>query len=213
MTDRIPNEPISTAWSVLLAALGTVGSVACSYLVLDATVASSETMTLSDSTTLVASEIGETNQSSSEPSTTTTTTAPATTTSTEPEVDLDCPPLFVVNFEIGAATPMPDTIDDYVVPMADWLSSNPDTILLVEGHADSTGSEDGNLALSYRRAEAVVAELTAAGIPEDRLSARGLGQYQALVGEPPDSERNRRVTMQVPGYEACELQNPGSGGS
>ena len=216
MTDRVPNEPISTGWSVVLAVLGTVGAVASAYLTLDATVAASETLSTPSPVTEVVAGVDETDpspgESVPEQSTTSTETLPPTST-TGPEVDLDCPPLFVVNFEIGAATPIPDTIDEYIAPMAEWLSLNPDTTLLVEGHADSSGSEQGNLALSYHRAEAVVNLLAAEGIPEDRLSPRGLGQYQALVGEPPDSERNRRVTMQVTGYEACQLQDPGSGGS
>lgn len=47
--------------------------------------------------------------------------------------------------------------------------------LEVVGYTDPTGSEDVNRRLSQARAENVVAELNARGVPASRLSARGVG--------------------------------------
>lgn len=45
----------------------------------------------------------------------------------------------------------------------------------VEGHSSSDGNAAYNMALSKRRADAVVAELVADGLPADKLSATGFG--------------------------------------
>jgi outer membrane protein OmpA-like peptidoglycan-associated protein len=60
---------------------------------------------------------------------------------------------------------------------AAWLAAHPDVVaLVVEGHASPPGSPAANLALSRRRAEAVMYALMARGVPAARLEARGLGQ-------------------------------------
>ena len=119
-----------------------------------------------------------------------------------PPEQLDCPPLFNVLFPVGSAVPIQD-LGDEASALASWMAVNPAAQLLIDGHADAAGSEQANLQLSFRRAEATVGLLVAEGVDASRLQSRGFGEYQPIVGEPPDSERNRRVTMQVVGYESC----------
>jgi OOP family OmpA-OmpF porin len=80
------------------------------------------------------------------------------------------------------------------------LEDHPDIArVAVDGHTDDVGLEKDNLALSRRRAVAVVRWLVAHGVDERRLEARGFGPRRPLV--PNDGEqgraRNRRVEFQI----------------
>jgi len=68
---------------------------------------------------------------------------------------------------------------------------------LVEGHTDSVGSEQYNLALSRRRAASVASALEADGIPSSRITTRGLGEKDPIASNDSESgrERNRRVEV------------------
>ena len=68
----------------------------------------------------------------------------------------------------------------------------------IEGHTDTVGDPGANLALSGRRAAAVVAYLTARfGVDRARLQAAGLGDGMLLVPTGPGvaEPRNRRVQV------------------
>jgi len=68
----------------------------------------------------------------------------------------------------------------------------------IEGHTDNVGSREENLALSQKRAEAVVSYLTAQyNVAPSRLEAVGMGQERPLVDVPPQTPeaRNRRVQV------------------
>ena len=74
----------------------------------------------------------------------------------------------------------------------------PRSQIIVEGHTDSYGGDDGNLALSRRRAEAVSAYLSGElGVPAFRMSAVGYGETQPIANN--DTEqgraRNRRIDI------------------
>jgi outer membrane protein OmpA-like peptidoglycan-associated protein len=67
---------------------------------------------------------------------------------------------------------------------------------LVEGHTDSTGRADYNMALSKRRAQAVKDYLvTAYGVPRNRLEAIGRGQTMPINASDPANPANRRVQV------------------
>jgi outer membrane protein OmpA-like peptidoglycan-associated protein len=68
----------------------------------------------------------------------------------------------------------------------------------IEGHTDNVGSREENLALSQKRAEAVVSYLTTQyNVSPSRLEAVGMGQERPLVETPPQTPeaRNRRVQV------------------
>ena len=71
----------------------------------------------------------------------------------------------------------------------------PNARLAVEGHTDDQGQIENNLALSQRRAEAVMQFFVARGISLSRLSARGYGEERPLVENDTaaDRARNRRI--------------------
>ena len=70
----------------------------------------------------------------------------------------------------------------------------------VSGHTDSTGDAAKNKALSEKRAEVIVKELVARGVPRSEILAVGRGSEQRLV-KPDDTEakkaKNRRYEIQV----------------
>jgi outer membrane protein OmpA-like peptidoglycan-associated protein len=74
----------------------------------------------------------------------------------------------------------------------------PRSQIVVEGHTDSYGGDDGNLALSRRRAEAVSTYLTGElGVPAFRMSAVGYGETQPIANNDTEQgrERNRRIDI------------------
>ncbi len=78
---------------------------------------------------------------------------------------------------------------------ADWLKSNPRSIVLVEGHCDERGTSEYNLALGDRRARAVVAYLARKGIDARRFTTISYGEARPVCTEKAEScwARNRRA--------------------
>jgi len=115
-----------------------------------------------------------------------------------PEVGEKILSLEGVNFDFDKATIRPESkpILDNAVRV---LNENPSVHVRVEGNTDSRGSEDYNLNLSQRRAEAVVAYLISMGIDGSRLTPVGLGESNPVAPNdtPENMYRNRRVDLVV----------------
>lgn len=71
------------------------------------------------------------------------------------------------------------------------------TVLVIDGHTDSTGSRSYNMGLSMRRAESVGDYLTAQGIEPVRLATYGYGPDYAVASNETEAGRqaNRRVEL------------------
>jgi outer membrane protein OmpA-like peptidoglycan-associated protein len=78
--------------------------------------------------------------------------------------------------------------------VANVLNQYPDCAVQIQGHTDSSGSEDYNLKLSQKRADAVRAVLIQKGVNSGRLTSIGLGESQPISSNP---AQNRRVTMVI----------------
>jgi OmpA-OmpF porin, OOP family len=66
----------------------------------------------------------------------------------------------------------------------------------VDGHTDARGTEDYNLGLSERRAQAVVDYLATLGVEASRLVPKGFGKSQPRTDDPFDAV-NRRVETRL----------------
>jgi len=77
---------------------------------------------------------------------------------------------------------------------ADWLKKWTSTQISVEGHCDSRGSAEYNLALGSRRANAVKEYLTNLGVGAGRLTVVSKGKEQPVCSEEAEScwQQNRR---------------------
>ena len=71
------------------------------------------------------------------------------------------------------------------------------TAVVVQGHTDSTGTEEHNQALSERRADSVRAYLVSRGVDADRVAAIGMGEGYPVASNDSESGRqeNRRVDI------------------
>lgn len=103
-----------------------------------------------------------------------------------------------VLFDTGTAELKPGahtTIDR----LAAWLRDNPDSRILIEGHADSRGSYEYNHSLSLRRADAVATALYNNGIGHERVSVKGLGEEYPVAsnGTAAGQQQNRRVEIVI----------------
>ncbi|GAA3701286.1 OmpA family protein [Oceanisphaera sediminis] len=79
--------------------------------------------------------------------------------------------------------------------MATFMEQNTELKLLLEGHASKVGSDEYNLALSKRRAEAARRALMKAGIEGNRLEIIGYGESNPLLmgDDEQSAAANRRV--------------------
>lgn len=78
------------------------------------------------------------------------------------------------------------------------------TTISVYGHADSTGPEDYNMALSQRRAQSVSSYLAGQGVAPGRLQAIGFGESRPIADNGTESGRslNRRVEIVIDPIES-----------
>ncbi|MFZ3260810.1 MAG: OmpA family protein, partial [Thiobacillus sp.] len=101
-----------------------------------------------------------------------------------------------VNFDFDKAVIRPQDyakLDQDVDAMKAWG----DVDVEVAGHTCSIGTEEYNLGLSQRRAEAVRNYLVSKGVSADRLTARGYGESRPVASNATREGRaqNRRVEL------------------
>jgi OOP family OmpA-OmpF porin len=79
------------------------------------------------------------------------------------------------------------------------LKDNPDLHVVVEGHTDSIGSDQYNLRLSEKRAEAVKRYLVRQGVDPSRITTRGYGESRPIADNTSREGRakNRRAEIVV----------------
>lgn len=82
---------------------------------------------------------------------------------------------------------------------AGWMTANAGSTIIVEGHCDSRGSSEYNLALGERRAQVALRYLKQLGVDEARLQVTSYGEERpADYGEGEAAyARNRRVEFTV----------------
>lgn len=82
---------------------------------------------------------------------------------------------------------------------ADWLKSNASARVEIEGHCDERGTNEYNLALGAKRAQAVREFLSTLGIPADRLSTISYGEEIPVCKEQSEScwKQNRRARFVI----------------
>jgi peptidoglycan-associated lipoprotein len=82
---------------------------------------------------------------------------------------------------------------------AEWLKTNAEMLLLIEGHCDERGTAAYNLALGERRAQATRNYLISSGIAGERISIVGFGAERAACAEQTEAcwSKNRRAISLV----------------
>jgi len=83
------------------------------------------------------------------------------------------------------------------------LALHPDLQLAVEGHTDSTGSQDFSQTLSEQRAQSVARYLVDQGVPGRNVKSAGMGDSQPIADNSTAEgrQKNRRVEIIVSGEE------------
>jgi len=116
-----------------------------------------------------------------------------------------CRPLFAdilgqgkILFDTGQASIQQDS-DAVLDHLTATAMRCPDAQIEISGHTDTIGSDDTNLELSRRRAEAVADYLKKAGIAAERMTAVGYGNTRPIASNDSEAGRaqNRRIEFEV----------------
>ncbi len=112
-----------------------------------------------------------------------------------------------VNFDFDKRT-LNELGKGRVRQIGDLLKQSGGVQVVLQGHADSVGSEAYNEKLGMDRAEAVRQELVSQGISSERLSTVSFGETQPLYSDEADWARalNRRVEVHPNDGAAAPLQ-------
>ena len=73
-----------------------------------------------------------------------------------------------------------DALDAHAIAIGLAIAENPGIVVTIEGHADERGTQEYNIALGMRRAEAVSRYLRAKGIPAANLSTVSFGEAKPI---------------------------------
>ena len=88
---------------------------------------------------------------------------------------------------------------------AHWLKRKSGLVIIVEGHADDSGTSDDNMTLSRQRADAVRQRLIELGIATERIRITAFGRNQTVAdctGSLCAAQNRRAVTVVRPGAPA-----------
>ena len=118
-----------------------------------------------------------------------------------------------VLFDVGSFSLKPGAYSR-LNSLADTLNRYPDTLLVVQGHTDGTGSEVGNQELSERRADAVRSYLLSQGVSPYRVTTYGFGESMPVATNDTAAGRqqNRRVEIEVRPNDSLREQAGSEGG-
>jgi len=119
-----------------------------------------------------------------------------------------------IQFAVDSAVILPASTG-LLTEIADVLLKNPRIRKVeIQGHTDGTGSPAHNQKLSEDRASSVVAWLTAHGVAQDRLVAKGYGDSKPLVPNVTElnKARNRRVQFIITDQDAPPATAPAAPG-
>jgi len=77
---------------------------------------------------------------------------------------------------------------------ANWLKSNPNHLVLIEGHCDERGTNEYNLALGERRAKSTMNYLVSQGVQANRITIISYGEERPQCTEHTEAcwAKNRR---------------------
>jgi outer membrane protein OmpA-like peptidoglycan-associated protein len=104
-----------------------------------------------------------------------------------------------INFEFGSAeigAEQAVMLESVAAAIRDAANANPGEVFLIEGHTDAVGSDQDNLSLSDRRAQAVADVLAQQfNVPRENLVTQGYGEQFLLVSTDGPERRNRRVVV------------------
>jgi len=105
-----------------------------------------------------------------------------------------------VLFDTGSYTLKPGAREK-LAKISGILLAHPGLNLQIEGHTDSTGSDQFNQQLSEQRAGSVRDFLAEQGVPVSTITARGFGKTQPVASNdtPEGRQRNRRVELVLNG--------------
>ncbi|HXJ23148.1 MAG TPA: OmpA family protein [Polyangia bacterium] len=103
-----------------------------------------------------------------------------------------------MNFETGAAQPMPDSIKT-IEQVAATLLAHPTAQIRVESYTDSMGSQEANQRLSETRSRVVKDLLVQHGVSSSRIQVQGRGQANPIEsnGTAEGRATNRRTEIVV----------------
>ena len=102
-------------------------------------------------------------------------------------------------FDANEAALKPESFPE-LQNILELLTQNPRWGIQINGHTDNIDPRERNVALSLRRAEAVVEYLVREGISADRLEAKGFGPDRPLVSnddEKDGRQLNRRTEIEI----------------
>jgi peptidoglycan-associated lipoprotein len=82
---------------------------------------------------------------------------------------------------------------------ASWLKSNPNHLMLIEGHCDERGTNEYNLALGERRAKSTMNYLVSQGVQANRITIISYGEERPQCTEHNEAcwAKNRRAHFLV----------------
>lgn len=108
----------------------------------------------------------------------------------------------IFTFDQGSAAIKPTT-DATLLEIARTVKARNRTYVDVLAHTDSTGTPQGNRALSDKRAAAVATYLSGHGVSKARMASRGLGESMPLYNPEEDETQraaNRRIEIRLVPY-------------
>ena len=116
----------------------------------------------------------------------------------EPREFAATPRLFDIHFDFDAYAIRPE--DSKILDAdIDWMQSNPNYLILIEGHCDERGTNEYNLVLGEHRARATMDYLMSHGVRPERITTLSYGEERPLCVERTDGcwALNRRAHFLV----------------